>query len=59
MRRQKCEKTVASPNLSKSKFLRNFLFFEVEMAPDASDSIMEQSDPSGMLEGLNDDIDND
>lgn len=29
------------------------------MAPDASDSIMEQSDPSGMLEGLNDDIDND
>ena len=29
------------------------------MAPDASDSIIEQTDPSGMLEGLNDDIDND
>ncbi len=34
-------------------------FDSVEMAPDASDSIIEQSDPSGMLEGLNDDIDND
>jgi hypothetical protein len=59
LRRQKCDKTVASPNLSKSEYLGIVDHFTVEMAPDASDSIMEQSDPSGMLEGLNDDIDND
>jgi len=29
------------------------------MVPDNSDSIIEASDPTGMLEGLNDDIDND
>ena len=42
-----------------SQFVMYANFVSVEMAPDASDSIIEQSDPSGMLEGLNDDIDND
>lgn len=58
MRKQK-DKTVASPNLSKSRlsFVTNFV---VEMVPDPSDSILEANEPSGgMLAGLNDDIDND